>query len=73
MNARPVIQAGQRSSREEEIEIRLDRQPGDEPDPDHDYEIDPEDHVVDEARMKSQHAGAPCMVRFLPHYVLNDS
>ena len=44
-----------RTPREEEVEIGLDRQPGDEPDTEHHREVDRDDHVVDCAGMQSQH------------------
>jgi hypothetical protein len=58
----PRDPGGQRAAREKEIKIGLDRQPRDEPDPQHDHEIDPQDHVVDRARMQSKHpAYLPCL------------
>ena len=51
----------QRAAGEEEVEVGLDRQPGDEPDAQHDHEVDPQDHVVDRARMEPQHPDLPLL------------
>ena len=45
----------QRAPGQEEVEIGLDRQPGDEPDAEHHREVDRDDHVIDRAGMQSQH------------------
>ena len=45
----------QRTARQEEVDVGLDRQPGDEPDAEHDREVDGEDRVVDAAQVEPQH------------------
>ena len=47
MNARPVIQAGNRASRQEEVGARLREVLENEADPDHEAEVDQDDEVVD--------------------------
>jgi len=49
MNARPVIQAGSERPDRKKIEVRLDRQPRDETDSEHDHEVGGQDPVVDGA------------------------
>jgi hypothetical protein len=44
-----------RSPGQEEVEIRLDRQPGDEPDAEHHREVNRDDHVVDCGGVQSKH------------------
>ena len=56
MNARPVIHAGSERPERKKSRSVLIVQPRDEADPEHDDEVDRQDHVVDRARMQSQHA-----------------